>query len=103
MNNTIAVRVYDFLKNYPPFSMVEKERLVHVAEKVIIQYFEPGQLIFEQGATAEFQFYIVKEGAVQLLRREGDQNILVDECDEGDVFGIRNHPLGCLLAGGTEL
>ncbi len=89
MNNTIAVRVFDFLKNYPPFTMVEKERLLAVAEKVVIQYYEAQQLIFEQEKGPSAYFYVVKEGAVQLWRREVDQKSLVDECDEGDVFGIR--------------
>ena len=89
MNNTIAVRVFDFLKNYPPFNMVEKDRLLWVAEKVVIQYYEPQQFVFEQDAEPSDYFYVVKEGAVQLLRKEVDKKMLVDECDEGDVFGIR--------------
>ncbi|MEM1322978.1 MAG: DUF294 nucleotidyltransferase-like domain-containing protein [Bacteroidota bacterium] len=89
MNNTVAVRVYDFLKNYPPFSMVDKMRLLEVAGNIVIQYYEPQQILFEQGDTTHDYFYIVREGAVQLLRKEGDKKILIDECDEGDVFGIR--------------
>ena len=26
--NTIAVRIYDFLKDYPPFNLVEKKQLL---------------------------------------------------------------------------
>ncbi len=89
MNNTISIRVYDFLKIYPPFSLVQKERLMKVAEKIVIQYYEPQQYIFEQDTPISDYFYVVKEGAVQLLRKEEDQKILIDECDEGDVFGIR--------------
>jgi CBS domain-containing protein len=89
MNNTIAIRVYDFLKNYPPFTLVEKGRLMNVAEKIVIQYYEPQQYIFEQDSAISDYFYVVKEGAVQLLRNEEDQKILIDECDNGDVFGIR--------------
>ena len=89
MNNTIAIRVYDFLKNYPPFSLVEKERLLKVAEKIVIQYYEPQQFIFEQDSPASDFFYVVKEGAIQLQRKDADKKILIDECDEGDVFGIR--------------
>ncbi|HHB51812.1 MAG TPA: cyclic nucleotide-binding domain-containing protein, partial [Saprospiraceae bacterium] len=89
MNNTIAIRVHDFLKNYPPFNMVEKARLLGVAEKVVVQYYKPGELIFEQGADPNEYFYMVKEGAVQIKRKEDESEILVDKCDEGDVFGIR--------------
>lgn len=89
MNNTIAMRVYDFLKNYPPFTLMGKDKLMNVAEKVIIQYYEPQQYIFEQDSTYSNYFYVVKEGAVQLLRKEDDQKNLIDKCDEGDIFGIR--------------
>lgn len=89
MNNTISFRVYDFLKNYPPFTLIEKESLMEVAEKVVIQYYEPNQYIFEQNMPTSDFFYVVKEGAIQLLRKEEDQKILIDECDSGDVFGIR--------------
>jgi len=88
-NNTIALRVYDFLKHYPPFSLIEKERLLAVAKKISIQYYEPHQYIFQQDTPMADYFYVVKEGGIQLWRKEADQKILVDECDDGDVFGIR--------------
>ncbi|MBR9921641.1 MAG: CBS domain-containing protein [Bacteroidetes bacterium] len=89
MSNTIAQRVFDFLKNYPPFSLVEPEVLKRVSNRVIVHYVEPKQIIFRQGEEPERFIYVVREGAVQLLRTEEEDRILIDECDEGDVFGIR--------------
>jgi CBS domain-containing protein len=89
MSNVISKRVYDFLKDFPPFNLVEKEVLEQVAERVIVRYIEPKQIIFKQGEEPEPFIYIVREGAIQLLRSEEEERILIDECDEGDVFGIR--------------
>ncbi|MCB0618333.1 MAG: CBS domain-containing protein [Saprospiraceae bacterium] len=89
MENTIHVRVYDFLKNYPPFNMLAPEVLQRVSAKVEVRYYEPRQTIFRQGELPGRHIFVVREGAVQLLRSEEEERILYDECDEGDVFGIR--------------
>lgn len=89
MSNVISKRVYDFLKDFPPFNLVEKEVLDKVAEQVIVHYIEPNQIIFKQGEEPEQFIYIVREGAIQLLRSEEEERVLIDECGEGDVFGIR--------------
>lgn len=89
MSNNIATRVYDFLKNYPPFNLVGKEQLQLVAGKVLVQYFEPGQVLFRQDAEPGKLFYVVREGAVHLFRQEEEGEWLADECEEGDMFGVR--------------
>jgi CBS domain-containing protein len=89
MQNTIATRVYDFLKNYNPFNLLGKQALMEVAEGVAILYFEPNQIVFRQEVEAGEYFYIIREGAVQLLLKENDEDLLVDECEEGDIFGLR--------------
>ncbi|MCB0705619.1 MAG: CBS domain-containing protein [Saprospiraceae bacterium] len=89
MANTISQRVYDFLKDFPPFSLLEKEVLERVSERVIVRYVQPKEIIFRQGESPKPFIYIVREGAVHLLRTEEEDRILMDECDEGDVFGIR--------------
>lgn len=89
MNNTIPTRVYDFLKDYPPFNLLEKEDLLKISERVIVQYWRPGDLLFQQGQAPQPIIYIVREGAIHLVREEADEETLYDTCDEGDVFGIR--------------
>ena len=87
MKNAIPDRIYNFLKGYPPFSLLEKGDLKDLAAKVIIQYLQPDEIIFKEGAMPKEHIYMVREGAIQLFQEEG--NILVEECDEGDIFGIR--------------
>ncbi len=89
MSNTIPRRVYDFLKDYPPFSLLKKDLLMRIAQRVVVNYYRPGEVLFRAGDTPEKFIYMVREGAVQLLREEAGERVLVEECDEGDVFGIR--------------
>ena len=46
MKNTIAERIFDFLKNFPPFDVLEKEQLVKVASNVKVTYIRKRQLYF---------------------------------------------------------
>ena len=85
--NTIAERIYDFLKQFPPFSMLSQEQLLSICEAVDVHYLEKESYIFETDNPVKEQFYVVKDGAIGIYRAE--TNTLVDECDEGDIFGLR--------------
>lgn len=89
MKNTIAERIFDFLKNFPPFDVLEKEQLFLIASQVKVTYVEKGNFVFKQEENPHLHFYIVKDGAIGLYRTMGNDQILVDICDEGDVFGLR--------------
>ena len=89
MKNTIAERIFDFLKNFPPFDVLEKEQLIKIASNVKVTYVEKGNFIFKQDEHPHQHFYIVKDGAIGLYRTMDTDQILVDICDEGDVFGLR--------------
>lgn len=89
MENTIAQRIKDFIKEYPPFNLIEKNDLRWIAERVVVKYYLPGQSVFTQGDPPGEFIYMVREGAIHLYRSEGEKELLLDECDEGDVFGIR--------------
>ena len=38
MSNTISHRIYDFLKDHPPFSFISKEELITIAGKIVVVY-----------------------------------------------------------------
>ena len=86
MKNEIIYRVYDFLKEYPPFSLLTKDELMKISEQVTVKYLPPNNILFQIGEMPPPQFYIVNEGAIHLYQEDGD---MVEQCDEGDVFGIR--------------
>lgn len=86
MKNTIAERIYDFLKDLPPFSSLNADQLMAICRNVKVGYHEKGTFVFEKGESLHDAFYVVKDGAIGLFR---ESDVLVDECDEGDIFGLR--------------
>ncbi len=89
MENTIPRRIYDFLKEFPPFNLLDRDVLMRISESILVQYRQPGEVIFRQGDVPGTHIYIVREGAVHLLRESDGESRMVEQCDEGDVFGIR--------------
>ncbi|SFS88135.1 CBS domain-containing protein [Zhouia amylolytica] len=89
MKNTIAERVADFLKRYPPFNLLNKEQLLEISRQVRIIYLEKDNVVYKQEDTGHDQFYVVHKGAVELKREEKEKVKTVDHCDEGDIFGLR--------------
>ncbi|MBQ0735024.1 DUF294 nucleotidyltransferase-like domain-containing protein [Aquimarina celericrescens] len=89
MKNTIAERIQDFLKQFPPFDSLKREEILTVSNEVSVLYVEKGDYIFEQDTPCHNEFYIVREGAIGLYRELDNNQNLVDICDVGDLFGLR--------------
>lgn len=89
MRNTIARRVYDFLKKYPPFDIITEEDLLTLSKEVVVIYLEKGKVLFAENEQAHSFLYIVKEGAIEMKQTINTHQEMVDICDEGDVFGVR--------------
>jgi len=86
--NVIVNRVAEFLYRFPPFSFLEKEDLVLVAQQVEIQYLEKGETLFTQGEPAQPSFFVLKEGTIHLVEKSSRGEEIREICDEGDVFGV---------------
>jgi CBS domain-containing protein len=86
MKNEIVHRVYDFLKEYPPFNLLPKEAILKISSHVVVKFLPDKTILFKIGELPPSVFYIVNEGAIHLHQEDGQ---MVDQCDEGDVFGIR--------------
>ncbi|WP_103069801.1 DUF294 nucleotidyltransferase-like domain-containing protein [Aquimarina sediminis] len=89
MKNTIAERIQDFLKQFPPFDSLKKEELLLISSQIRVLYVEKGEYLFRQDSPCHDEFYIVREGAIGLYRGFDDDQNLVDICDAGDLFGLR--------------
>ncbi|WP_439132740.1 DUF294 nucleotidyltransferase-like domain-containing protein [Polaribacter sp.] len=89
MKNTIAERVYDFLKNFPPFNLLSSNKLYEIATQVKIIYLEKGKLVFKENDDLHKDFYVVRNGAIGLFKNEKSNKTLIDICDPGDIFGLR--------------
>ncbi|MDD7887779.1 DUF294 nucleotidyltransferase-like domain-containing protein [Flavivirga sp. 57AJ16] len=89
MKNSIAERVVDFLNGYPPFYMLSNKTLLEIATEVTIIYLEKGDTLFKKDDTCHNNFYIVRDGAINLYyTHDGVKNIM-NIHDTGDVFGLR--------------
>ena len=84
--NSIVHRVQEFLSGYPPFSLLPQAVVLQLAQQVSIQYFKKNERIFSEGEATHTAFYVLRQGALRLTN--GDD--LIDDCDDGDVFGIRS-------------
>ncbi|WP_300440982.1 DUF294 nucleotidyltransferase-like domain-containing protein [Christiangramia sp.] len=90
MPNSIATRIADFLRNFPPFSLLENSQLEVVAREIKVIYFKQGETIFAKDENVHEYFYIVQKGAVDLQKIDENHNPeTIDKCDEGDIFGLR--------------
>ena len=89
MKNTIAERVADFLKHYPPFQFLSTASLLKISGEVQVLYYEKDKPVFKENEKNTGIFYVVKDGAVRLYRTENNEPKIVDICDEGDLFGLR--------------
>jgi len=89
MKNSIADRVNDFLKRYPPFNLIKSKNLINISTEVNIIYLEKGDTVFKKNQTAHDYFYVVRDGAISLNYENVDINEITNIHDTGDVFGLR--------------
>lgn len=88
MANVIVNRVKEFLKRYPPFSFLSDGLLENVAKEVELMYYSQGEYLFHQGEPARKHFFIVREGFINLTENRNGVPVIMEYCDEGDVFGV---------------
>lgn len=83
------------LERASPFDRLSPEERRRVLGDVLIEYFEPDEVILEQGRTAHGFLYVVESGFVRLL--EAGTRLLVAEYGEGGVFGSHGLVRGGVL------
>lgn len=89
MKNTIAERIIDFIKNFPPFDQLSKEDLFIIAKETTITYLEKGQTVYATGHAPHDKFYLIHKGAIALKKEINGKLETIDRFDEGDIFGLR--------------
>ncbi len=77
------IEIADFLGRHQPFSELSEEQLAHMATQVEIAYFKAGSQILEFGEEIH-DWYVIRSGAVEIYRRNGD---LYNRLSEGGFFG----------------
>lgn len=68
MKNTIAERVADFLKSFPPFDQLSGKDVLLISQEVTISYFEKSKAVYMAGDSLYDRFYSInKTHIVQLV------------------------------------
>ncbi|NET31459.1 MAG: CBS domain-containing protein [Cyanothece sp. SIO1E1] len=88
MENAIPQRVFDSMRQYPPFSLMISTDLMHIAEKISIRFVAKDQWVFRAKDPVQKQIYFVQEGAIHMLKEDQGAAQLVEACDQGEIFGL---------------
>jgi len=76
--------ILDYLKQHPPFAMLDTDNLQSLTRTVTIRYLRRGD-VFPPEQHTEAAFYLVRSGAIECRDNKG---ALVDQLGEGDTFAV---------------
>lgn len=91
---TIAYRVADFLRRYPPFQYLDEAEVLELVAGGRVIFHEDGELVFERGQKRRPYIYVIQKGVVRLVDYsdaddDGDsREILRDVRGDGDLLGV---------------
>jgi CBS domain-containing protein len=86
---SIAHRVMDFLRRWPPFQYFGDDELFTLVSAGRVVFHERDELVFLQGAKQKPYVYVVQQGAVRLFEQgEDGTEQLRDVRGEGDLLGV---------------
>ncbi|WP_020405564.1 DUF294 nucleotidyltransferase-like domain-containing protein [Hahella ganghwensis] len=77
------LEILDFLHRHPPFRDLPEETLGWLSQNIEISYFKAGTQILQFGDEVD-ALHVIRSGAVEVFRRNGD---LYNRLSEGGIFG----------------
>jgi len=98
----MILTVANRLGRHSPFDRLEPELLDRIARGIRIKYLEPGEVVFKEGEAVRPEFYVVVKGEVAVTQRVDGETVLIDVCDDGDIFGVRALFAGRPYAASTQ-
>ncbi len=78
---------FDLLANTPIFVHLAHEDLGIVQERLISLEFEPGDLLFKEGASGRYICFIVKGELEVMKQAEGEEEVAIAELSAGHSVG----------------
>ena len=88
-SDSMILTVANRLAYHPPFDRLEPELLDRLARGIRIRYLEADEIVFEEGDDPRPEFYVVVKGEVAVTSLVDGKAVLIDVCDDGDIFGVR--------------
>lgn len=87
---SIAYRVADFLRRYPPFQYLDEPDLLELVNGGRVIFHEDGELVFECGQKRRPYVYVIQQGVVRLVDHDetGTREVLRDVRGAGDLLGV---------------
>ena len=85
----MILTVANRLAYHPPFDRLDPELLDRIARGIRIRYLEADEIVFEEGDDPRPEFYVVVKGEVAVTQLVEGKTVLIDVCDDGDIFGVR--------------
>lgn len=85
---SIQFRFADFLRQHPPFNLVQMSDLLALAATGRVQFHESGETLFLEGSEFGKYLYIIQTGTVDLYKIEDGNENLVDVRGAGDMLGL---------------
>lgn len=87
--NTIISNIAHFLKEHEPFTYLTSDELNSIASNIGIINLEKNKTLFQMEDALHDTFYVVASGVINLTFIADGEEIILNKCYAGDVFGLR--------------
>ncbi len=88
-SDSMILTVANRLSRHAPFDRLQPGLLDSIARGIRIRYLEPNEVIFDEGQDPVDEFYVVVKGEIAVTQLVEGKQVLIDVCDDGDIFGVR--------------
>jgi CRP-like cAMP-binding protein len=78
---------FQLLTNTPIFEHLAEDDLGVVEERLISLEFEPGDLLFKEGAAGRYICFVVRGSLEVIKQAEGEDEVIIAELSEGNSVG----------------
>jgi putative ABC transport system ATP-binding protein len=97
--------ICEFLRQFPLFADLQTSTLTEVADKMMVEEAEAGDVVIRQGDPGEL-FYLIRSGKVDVVVQQDGVSRQVAELDEGQYFGeaalLRDEPRNATVIARTK-
>ncbi len=97
--------ICEFLRQFPLFADLQTSTLTEVADKMMVEEADAGDVVIRQGDPGEL-FYLIRSGKVDVIVQQDGVSRQVAELDEGQYFGeaalLRDEPRNATVIARTK-